>query len=163
MIRIALLLLIIIAIVVVMVYFRKPNKLKEIPKANTKRIKLTELESTIQDLLDKKLGRESFGLTSDGDDCLYFVNKGGTINIEYEVMVEGQKILAEKLKEYAKNSGYIIIETTYGNKPYYNGLTNSPVYSIQINANAQKAVEVGVELLINVFGSDVESYYEIVP
>lgn len=128
-----------------------------------KQIQLAELESVTTQLLDGKLEYDFFGITSDGIDCIYFADNNGKINIEFEVMTNDQKPYVEKISSFAKKNNYNLIKTTYGNKPYYSELKEAPVYKLELNADKQKATEIGTEIMTKIFNKNGATKFDVVP
>jgi hypothetical protein len=128
-----------------------------------RQIKLDGLGLTLQQLLDKKLEYDFFGITSNGIDCVYFVDDKGKINIDFEVMMEGQKPFVDKLRKFASDNGFKVMDTTYGNKPQYKEVKNAPVYKIEINADINTAVEIGEKIMTSVFNCNESTIFEVVP
>ena len=128
-----------------------------------KQIQLDELESVMTHLLSKKLEYDFFGITSDGIDCIYFANNNGKINIEFEVMTNEQKPYVEKITEFAKKKNYNLIKTSYGNKPYYSGTKEAPVYKLELNADKYKATEIGKEIMTKIFTKNGKTKFDVVP
>jgi hypothetical protein len=128
-----------------------------------RQIKLNELESTLQQLLDKKLEYDFFGITSNGIDCIYFVIDEGKINIDFEIMIDEQKPFVDKIRKFALDNGFRIVETTYGNKPQYKNVKTAPVYKIEINADKNIALEIGEKIMTSVFNCNESTIFEVVP
>ncbi len=128
-----------------------------------KQIQLNELESVMTQLLNRQLEYDFFGITSDGIDCIYFVNNNGKINIEFEVMTNEQKPYAKKITSFANKNNYNLIKTTYGNKPHYSELKEAPVYKLELNADKRKATEIGIEIMKNIFNKNETTKFDVVP
>ncbi|NQX80828.1 MAG: hypothetical protein HRT66_02385 [Flavobacteriaceae bacterium] len=150
--------------VIGIVYFVSRNNNGNNQKTQVaKQIQLEELESVITKLLDGKLKYDFFGITSDGIDCIYFVNNKGEIDIEFEVMTNEQKPYVEKLISFAKNKNYQVIKMSYGNKPLYSGLKEAPVYKLELNADKFQATEIGKEIIKKIFNKNGETKFDVVP
>lgn len=128
-----------------------------------KQIQLKQLNSVMTELIEGNLEYEFFGITSNGIDCIYFVDNNGKINIEFEVMTNEQKPYVEKLTNFAKNNRYPISKMTYGNQPQYQELKEAPVYKIELNANKEKATEIGRDIMENIFGNNELTKFDVVP
>lgn len=126
-------------------------------------LQLDQLESYIEKLIDERLEFDFFGITSNGIDCIYFVNNQGKINIEYEVMSNEQKPYVEKLTHFASENRFSISKTTYGNHPHYSETKEAPVYTIELQATKEKATEVGTALMKTVFNSQESTEFIVVP
>ena len=151
-----------ILVVVGIIYFisRNKNRNNQIIQV-AKKIQLEELEPIMTQLLDGKLENDFFGITSDGIDCIYFVNSAGKINIEFEVMTNDQKAYVEKISNFAKERGYNLIKTSYGNKPQYSAVQEAPVYKIELYADNHKATVIGTEIMIKIFHKNNETKFEV--
>ncbi len=152
-----------ILVFIVITYACKGKSNKENTVKVAKQITLKELEPTINQLLEDKMEYDFFGITSNGVDCIYFVNNKGTINIEFEVMTNEQKPFVEKIIHFTKENNYKIIKSTYGNTPNYKGITQAPVYIIALNGTKQKAREVGVKIMKHIFENNEHTKFDIVP
>ncbi len=128
-----------------------------------KQIKLNQLEQIMEHLKNKELEYEFFGITSSGIDCIYFAENNEKINIEFEVMANEQKPFVDKIKDFAKLKGFQVIKTTYGNKPQYEDLKEAPVYKLDINADTKTATEIGKQIMIEIFGNDLSTRFDVVP
>ena len=153
-----------VIIVVAIIYFisKHPSKTKPLIQI-ARQIKLEQLESVLEQLKNRKLQYDFFGITSNGIDCIYFVDNDGQINIEFEVMIDEQKPFVDKLKKFASDNRYHISETTYGNKPKYNDLKNAPVYKLEINADIKTATEIGIRIMTTIFNCNKTTIFDIVP
>ena len=129
----------------------------------TKQINLDQLESVMYQLLDKKLEYDFFGITSNGIDCIYFLENKGQINIEFEVMIEEQKPYVEKIKKFASENGHHITETTYGNKPHYTDLSEAPVYRFETYFDLKIASQTGKKIMTSIFNCNETTMFDIVP
>jgi hypothetical protein len=128
-----------------------------------KQIKLNNLESVINKLLEGKLEYDFFGITSDGVDCIYFSNDNGKINIEFEVMSNDQKVFVNSFKSFAKKYEYEIVKMTYGNKPQYGELNEAPVYKLLLKGNSYQASVVGIKIMKTIFNKSEMTNFEVVP
>jgi hypothetical protein len=158
--------LIIIGVVIVIgiIFFVSKSSGNKKPLIQVARqIKLDQLETVMEQLISKNLEYDFFGITSNGIDCIYFVDNSGKLNIEFEVMVNEQKPFVDKIKEFAETSGYKVIKTTYGNKPRYDDLKEAPVYKIEINADTKTATEIGTRIMTEIFKCDMTTKFDVVP
>lgn len=128
-----------------------------------KQIKLDQLETVMEQLKSKNLEYDFFGITSNGIDCIYFVDNNGKINIEFEVMVNEQKPYVDKIKDFAKSNGYQVIMTTYGNQPRYDDLKEAPVVKIESNLDTKSATEFGKRIMKEIFTCDDTTNFDVVP
>ncbi len=127
------------------------------------KIQLYELKTVMEKLDEKKLEYDFFGITSNGTDCIYFVNEDNVINIEFEVMIEEQKKYVNRLKRYAKDKNFNVSQITYGNKPNYAGPSSAPVYRIETNSSVNDATEIGIDIMKSIFNKNQHSTFEVVP
>lgn len=153
-----------ILVLIGIIYFVSINKNVNNPTIQVaKQINLAELEVVMTQLLDGKMEFDFFGITSDGVDCIYFANNNGKINIEFEVMTNGQKPYVQKITSFANKNNYSLVKTTYGNKPHYSELTEAPVYRLELNTDKYKATEIGTEIMIKVFNKNRTTKFDVVP
>ena len=128
-----------------------------------KQITIAQLGKELELLNGGKTEFEFIGITSNGDDCVYFVKSSDKFNIEFEAMAETQIPYIEKLKEYASSKGLRHTVTTYGNKPLYNSVKQAPVLQIETNSDIPETVKIGEEIQQSIFGNNSETKYEVVP
>ena len=129
-----------------------------------KQITIAQLDKELELLRAGKTEEfDFFGITSNGDDCIYFVRNNDKFNIEFEAMAETQIPFIEKLKEYANSKGFRHIMTTYGNKPLYNSVKQAPVLKIETNTNISETTKIGEEIQNSIFGNNGETKYDVVP
>lgn len=153
-----------ISILIILIYFiSKKIKGNNLKMQGAKQIKLEELEPIMTQLLDGKLEYDFFGITSDGVDCIYFIDNKGKINIDFEVMLDDQKSYVQNLISFAKKNNYQITKMTYGNKPHYSGLKKAPVYRLALHADKHQAIEIGTEIMRIVFNKSRTTTFDIVP
>lgn len=127
-----------------------------------KQIKITGLKEELNHLKQGKTEYDFIGITSNGIDCIYFMNDGDKFQIEFEAMTESQIPFIDKLKAFASQNGYESEMTTYGNKPQYNS-PQAPVLKIRTNSNLEESVAIGQEIQRDVFGNGEHTVYEVVP
>jgi hypothetical protein len=139
------------------------KKIATIFGGKARQINLDGLKSTLQELIEKKMDYDFFGITSNGIDCVYFVDVKGEIDIEFEVMGKDQLPYVEKLKKFAFNHGFRIVEKTYGNKSLNDDSKNAPVYKIETNADISKAAQLGTEIMTTIFSCDESTKFDVVP
>lgn len=146
------------------IYFvQRTNNNKDPMILVAQQIQFEQLESVMTQLLEGKLEYNFFGITSDGIDCIYFVENNKKINIEFEVMTDEQKPYIEKLTEFAKIKGFHVSKTTYGNQPQYTELREAPVYKIELNCKKEEAVKIGIEIMKTVFNKNDNTRFDVVP
>lgn len=127
-----------------------------------KQILLEDLESIMTKLLNGNLEYDFFGITSNGIDCLYFVDNNGRINIEFEVITNEQKPYVKSLVDFAEKNNYNVVKTSYGNKPRYSELVEAPVYKIELNENKTRATEIGVEIMETIFSKNGMTKFDVI-
>jgi len=128
-----------------------------------KQITIAQLDKELELLRAGKTEFDFIGITSDGDDCIYFVKNQNKFNIEFEAMAETQIPFIERLKEYADYKGFRHKMTTYGNKPLYNFEKQAPVLQIETNTDISETVKIGEEIESTIFGNNSETKYDVVP
>jgi len=124
---------------------------------------ISQLEGKLELLSKGKTEFDFLGIHSSGVDCIYFTKVDDKFNIEFEAMDEGQIPFIEKLKEYARSRGFPCSVTTYGNKPHYNSVKESPVVRIETKTNLTETVKIANEIEKAIFGNNDETVYEVVP
>ena len=127
-----------------------------------KQIEIAQLSGELKLLELNKTEFDFIGITSNGIDCIYFVQENGKFQIEFEAMTENQIPYIEQLKSFANQNGFEIQMTTYGNKPQYN-VAEAPVLKIVTNSDLEKTAEIGQKIQQNVFNNKAETKYEVVP
>jgi hypothetical protein len=102
------------------------------------------------------------GITSNGTDCIYFLRDENYFAIEYEVMIEEQKVWIEKLQSFAWQNKYSTMMTTYGNKPKYKSIDPAPVLRIETKSNKEQTAIIGARIMEEVFGNNERTMYDLV-
>ena len=128
-----------------------------------KQITIAQLDNELELLKAGKTEFDFIGITSYGDDCIYFVKSSDRFIIEFEAMTETQIQYIEKLKEFANSKGFRHTMTTYGNKPLYNSVKQAPVLQIETNTNIVETAKIGEEIQRSIFGNNNETKYDVVP
>jgi len=128
-----------------------------------KQITVAQLDKELELLRTGKTEFDFIGITSNGDDCIYFVKSSNKFNIEFEAMAETQIPYIEKLKEYADSKRFRHQMTTYGNSPLYNTAKHAPVLQIETNTDISETVKIGEEIQSLIFGNNSETKYDVVP
>ena len=111
----------------------------------------------------KELEYEFFGLNRSRTDCIYFLYEDGEYFIDFEVMIEEQKVIAKHFIEACEKIGFKVIKLTYGNKSRYSPSETAPVYRINVGQSKEKAYEVGLQLIKLVFNADENTIFEVLP
>ena len=127
------------------------------------RIVIEELDDQLQKLIAKELEYNFFGITSNGIDCIYFVDNDGKINIEYEVLSAEQIPYISQLESFARVNDIKFIQTTYGNKSVDGGVNPAPVYRLETNSGILKSSQLGKKIMQEVFNGTASTTYEVVP
>jgi hypothetical protein len=154
--------LIVIGVIIVLVIIFFISKRKPLIQV-ARQIKLDQLESVMEQLIDKKLEYDFFGITSNGIDCIYFMDEKGKINIDFEVMSNDQKPYVDKLKKFAFDNGYHIMDTTYGNRPKYDDIQKAPVYRFVLETDIKTATVIGKKIETLIFNNDETTMFDVVP
>lgn len=104
------------------------------------------------------------GICAHGVDCIYFMQDNGKFYIDFEAMSKDQLPYLDKLKQFAKEHNYPIIETTYNNTPIdYNHVKYAPVLSLKVNVDIDSIVTVGKLIEQTIFQNNNQTIYDIVP
>lgn len=104
------------------------------------------------------------GICAHGVDCIYFMQDNGKFYIDFEAMSKDQLPYLDKLKQFAKEHNYPVIETTYNNTPIdYNHVKYAPVLSLKVNADIDSIVAVGKLIEQTIFQNNNQTIYDIVP
>jgi hypothetical protein len=127
------------------------------------RIKIDGLKDALTKLYNGQTEFNFIGITSNGTDCIYFMNENGKFNIEFEAMVEEQIPYIEKLKDYAISKNYKFVLTTYKNKPKYKSERPAPVIRIETISTLDEITVIGTNIEKDVFKNNIETVYDIVP
>lgn len=133
-----------------------------VPKAA--RITIDKLPEILKNV---QAGRTEFdftGICGNGTECIYFMQENGKFYIDFEAMSKEQLPYLDSLKQFAKEHGYPIVETTYNNTPLdYDHLQYAPVLSLKVNTNIDSIVKVGKQIEYAIFRNNDRTVYEIVP
>ena len=70
----------------------------------------------------------------------------------------------DKIRRYAAEQGYHVVDTTYGNTPIdFDNPAQAPVLSLRIDADIDSIAKVGKQLMQTVFHNTDTTPYDIVP
>jgi len=127
------------------------------------KIKYSDSRTLLDKLENNQLEYDFFGLSKNPTDCIYFVYEYNSFFIDFEVMIEEQKVIAEKFKKACEDIGYEVSKITYGNKPFYTSELNAPVYRIKAGQSKEKVYEAGLKIIYLVFGYNSDTVFEVVP
>ena len=128
-----------------------------------KRIEISELEGQLELLVKGKLKFDFLGITSNGIDCLYFVQENNSFQLEYEAMISEQLPYIDSLKAFAEANNIKTINTTYGNQPNYVSNNPAPVIRLVVNANISEVSAIGKQIEFNIFKNSQSTQYDVVP
>lgn len=128
-----------------------------------RKINISELRQELTRLKDHRTEYDFIGITSDGLDCIYFVQDGDKFNVEFEAMLSGQIPYIDKLKKWAESNHFESTMTIYGNKPKYPSDQPAPVIHIETDASIEIAAKLGSQIEKEIFGNSDAKIYEIVP
>lgn len=129
----------------------------------TPQIKYSESKAYFDKLEKNELEYEFFGLNRSRTDCIYFLYEDKEYFIDFEVMIEEQKVIAKRFTDACEKIGYKVIKLTYGNEPHYDSNETAPVYRIDVGQSKEKAYEVGLQLIKLVFNANENTIFEVVP
>lgn len=133
-----------------------------VPKAA--RITIDRLPEILKNVQAGRTQLDFTGICGNGTDCIYFMQENGEFYIDFEAMSKEQLPYLDSLKQFAKEHGYPIVETTYNNTPVdYDHLQYAPVLSLKINADIDSIVKVGKQIEHTIFRNNDRTVYEIVP
>lgn len=127
------------------------------------KIRISELESALNHLKNHETEFDFIGITSNGIDCIYFVNEDGHFHLEFEAMVEEQIPYIAKLKEFITSNSYKYIITSYGNPPDYASSKPAPVIRIETSMSLTQIRNLTEKIQSEIFGNGSETIYEVVP
>lgn len=123
---------------------------------------LNNLTEKLRILERQKAEFKFVGITSNGNDCLYFIFEKGKFQIEYEAISQIQIKYLNALKDYAKKQGWETFNTSYGNLTDFDQ-TEAPVLRIFTYASISQTIEIADDIQQNIFGNPPHTKYEIVP
>ena len=127
-------------------------------------ITIDKLPSVLQRLKDGQMEFDFFGICSHPVACIYFMQENGKFYIDYEAIGANQLPYLDKIRQYAKEQGYPIVDTTYGNTPIdFTEPAHAPVISLRVDADIDSIAIVGARLMQTIFHNTATTPYEIVP
>lgn len=129
------------------------EKVKE--KFIAKQININQIPEQLELLQQNKTEFDFIGITSNGDDCIYFAKNDGNFNIEYEAVEKTQLPYLEKMKNFATKNNFQFTEEKNDGIPYFTIFTNS-----DINETLKLAKQIQSEVFGN---NNNNTEYEIVP
>ncbi|MBD5199730.1 MAG: hypothetical protein HDS83_05000 [Bacteroidales bacterium] len=127
-------------------------------------ITIDKLPSVLQRLKDGQMEFDFFGICSHPVACIYFMQENGKFYIDYEAIGANQLPYLDKISQYAKEQGYRIVDTTYGNTPIdFSQPSQAPVLSLRIDTDIDSIAKVGAQLMQTIFNNNDSTLYDIVP
>ena len=127
------------------------------------KINIDELSQQLKLLDDGKTEYDFIGITSNGIDCIYFMKANNKYQLDFEAMTLDQLPYLSKLEDFALRNNFSTEKINYGNQPQYSSSTFAPVLRIKINADLQKAFDIGRQIQDEVFKNNNQTVYEVVP
>jgi len=115
-----------------------------------------------ENFVKNKLKTNFIGLTSNNIDCLYFVTRKDSINVEFEVLQKIQIPLAKKLVALAKEKGFKVGRISYKNKMKDDEQKDALVYQIYCKLNAKEASVFAKEIYTTVFNDTATTPFTMV-
>ena len=134
------------------------------PTRYANQITIDELPSVLQRLKDGQMEYDSFGICSSPVACIYFMQEDGKFYIDYEAIGADQLPYLDKIRQYAKEQGYRVVDTTYGNTPIdFSQPSQAQVLSLRIDTDIDSIAKVGTRLMQTIFHNTDTTPYDIVP
>lgn len=138
------------------------------PKAQqmqyAEQITIDELFDALRRLKEGQMAFGFFGICSSPVACIYFMQEDGRFYIDYEAIGSDQLPYIDKIRRYAAEQGYRVVDTTYGNMPIdFDNPAQAPVLSLRIDADIDSIAKVGKQLMQSVFHNTDTTPYDIVP
>lgn len=132
-------------------------------EASVEEITIDGLKNELIKLKEGKSGFDVVGITSNGTDCIYFINNDDTFNIEFEAMTADQAPFIKKLKAFAETHGFKTLNTPNKKKPLYETDEFAPVLRILTNSSLDETVAIAEKIQIQVFVNTKNTTYDVVP
>ncbi len=127
-------------------------------------ITIDELPSVLQRLKEGKMEYDFFGICSSPVACIYFMQDDGKFYIDYEAIGADQLPYLDKIRQYAVEQGFRVVDTTYGNTPIdFDSPAQAPVLSLRVDTDIDSIAKVGARLMQTVFHNTDTTPYDIVP
>ena len=127
-------------------------------------ITIDKLPTVLQRLKDGQMEYDFFGICSSPVACIYFMQENGKFYIDYEAIGADQLPYLDKIRQYAKEQGYRVADTTYGNTPIdFSEPAQAPVLSLRIDTDIDRIAKVGARLMQTIFNNNDSTLYDIVP
>lgn len=125
-------------------------------------VKLDDLETLMDKLVAGEFKLNLFGLTTDGLDCVYFVNENGKVNIEIEALHEADQYSA-KFSDYARKHNYkvkILSEVNY--KPDDTTVVTT-MLRLDLHTDSPTATRIAREIMHEVYNHPDDTLFDILP
>ncbi|MGO4710291.1 hypothetical protein AB4Y90_14525 [Chryseobacterium sp. 2TAF14] len=119
-----------------------------------KQIYINQLPEKLSLLIQGKTEFDFIGITSNGNDCIYFAKHGEYLDIEFEAIEKTQIPYYEKLKLFAFENKFKIEESVNKKIPYL---------KIKTNASIEETLHLAQKIQHDIFGNNENTKYEIVP
>lgn len=127
-------------------------------------ITMDQLPEVLKNVQAGRTEYDFTGICAHGVDCIYFMQDHGKFYIDFEAMSKDQLPYLDKLKQFAREHHYPIVETTYNNTPIdYDHVKYAPVLSLKVNADIDSIVQVGKLIEQTIFQNNDQTLYDIVP
>lgn len=134
------------------------------PIQYAEQITIDKLPDVLQRLKEGKMEYGFFGICSSPVACIYFMQEDGKLYIDYEAIGSDQLPYIDKIRQYATEQGYRVVDTTYGNTPIdFDNPAQAPVLSLRIDTDIDSIAKVGRQLMQTVFHNTDTTPYDIVP
>ena len=131
---------------------------------HAEQITIAKLPDALRRLKDGQMEYDFFGICSSPVACIYFMQENGKFYIDYEAIGADQLPYLAKIRQYAKEKGSRIVDTTYGNTPIdYTEPAQAPVLSLRVDTDIDSIAKVGAQLMQTIFHNTDTTHYEIVP
>jgi len=127
-----------------------------------KRIKINNLNEELKLLQEGKTEYDFIGITSNGIDCIYFIQENDVFQIEFEAMIETQVPYIKKLKDFAVSKNFNYKMSSSGNKSQYDG-KQAPIIRIETNLELNKVAEIGSLIQFEIFDNNSNTEFDVVP
>lgn len=127
-------------------------------------ITIDKLPEVLERLKNGQWDYDFLGICSRPEACIYFMQEGGKFYIDYEAIARVQRPYLERIREYALEQGFRVVETSYGNAPIdYDDISKAPVLSLRIDTDIDSIAVVGRKLMHDVFQDNDSTLYDVVP
>lgn len=137
----------------------------EVPSVQyAEQITIDKLPVVLERLKNGQTEFDFLGICSSPVACIYFMQENGKFYIDYEAIGGDQRPYLEKIRQYASEHGYKVVETTYGNTPIdYDDMKQAPVVSLRIDTDIDSIAKAGRQLMQTIFHDNDSTRYDVVP